>query len=168
MNKFQVRQLKSHYMARWAVLRHNQKHSKKILLINDLFVLKNLLPGSTLCHDCLGELYQDIIPNLLTTADQYCNNIVLINNIKFKYKTLDQISDYIDTLCDQALLPKGRIILSFEHRFLIYNRVSKSVDSLINNWINSLKKFTPIASMSMLGKAQPGYGDHFVCLEAND
>lgn len=155
-------------MARWAVLRHNQKHSKKILLINDLFVLKNLLPGSTLCYDCLGELYQDIIPNLSTTADQYCNNIVLINNIKFKYKTLDQISDYIDTLCDQALLPKGRIILSFEHRFLIYNRVSKSVDSLINNWINSLNKFTPIASMSMLGKAQPGYGDHFVCLEAND
>lgn len=168
MNKFIIRHLKNHYQARWAVLRHNQKNSEKILLINDLFVLKNLLPGTTLCYNCLGELYQDIIPDLLTTVDQHCNNLVLINNIKFKYKTLNQISDYVDTLCDQALLPKGRVILSFDHRFLIYNRVGQSVDSLISNWTGSLKKYKTIASMSMLGKAQPGYGDHFVCLEAND
>jgi hypothetical protein len=168
MNKFLIRQLKNHYQARWAVLRHNQKNCEKILLINDLFVLKNLLPGTTLCYDCLGEVYQDIIPDLLTTVDQRCNNLVLINNIKFKYKTLDQISDYVDTLCDQSLLPKGRVILSFEHRFLIYNRVSQSVDSLIKNWTRSLKKFKTIAAVSMLGKAQPGYGDYFVCLEAND
>lgn len=168
MNKFQVRQLKNHYQSRWAVLRHNQKNSQKILLINDLFVLKNLLPGSTLCHDCLGELYQDIVPDLLTTADQRCNNLVLINNIKFKYKTLDQIADYVGNLSEQSLLPGGRVILSFEHRFLIYNRVSESVDTLISRWSSSLKKFRTIASVSMLGKAQPGYGDHFVCLEAND
>lgn len=168
MNKFQVRQLKSHYMARWAVLRHNQKHSEKILLTNDLFVLKNLLPGNTLCYDCLGELYQGIIPNLSITADQQYNNLVLINNINFKYKTLEQISDYIETLTMQTLLPRGRIILSFEHRFLIYDRVNKSVDSLMENWTLSMKKFKPITILLILGKSQPGYGDYFFCLEAND
>jgi hypothetical protein len=168
MNKFQVRQLKDHYLARWAVLRHNQKNSEKILLINDLFVLENLSSGTTLCHDCLGELYQDIIPDLSTSVEKRCNNLVLINNIKFKYKTLDEISDYIDTLCNQLLLPGGRVILSFEHRFLIYNRVSESIDSLISKWAGSLKKFKPIVVISMLGKAQSGYGDHFVCLESND
>jgi hypothetical protein len=165
MNKSEIRQLKSHYLARWAVLRHNQKHNDKILLLNDLFVLKNLLPGHTVCYNCLGEMYQGIVPDLSTTIDQHCNNLVLVNNIEFKYKTLDQIAKYIETLSAQALLPGGRIIMSFEHRFLIYNRVSKSVDSLIKNWTALLKNFKPVVTLSLLGRSQPGYGDHFICLE---
>ena len=167
MNKFYVRQLKSHYMERWAILRHNQKNFEKKLLMHDLFVLKNLLPGHTLCHNCLGELYEGIIPNLSTSADQYYNNLVLINNIEFKYKTLDQILHYITTLSKQTLLPGGRIIFSFEHRFLIYNRVSESIDSLIKNWILSLVTFKPIATLLLLGKSPYGYGDYFFCIEVN-
>lgn len=167
MNKFLIRQLKNHYQARWAVFRHNQKNVKKILLINDMFVLKNLLPGRTLCHNCLGEMYQDIIPNLSTTIDQRFNNLVLVNNIEFKYKTLDQIADYLEKLSVETLLPSGRIILSFEHRFLIYNRIDISVDSLIQNWTSSLRNFKTVATLSLLGTSQPGYGDHFICLEAN-
>lgn len=167
MNKFLVRQLKNHYQARWAVFRHNQKNVKKILLINDMFVLKNLLPGRTLCYNCLGEMYQDIIPNLSTTIDHRFNNLVLVNNIEFKYKTLDQIADFLTTLSVGTLLPGGRVILSFEHRFLIYNRIDISVNSLIQNWASSLKNFKTVATVSLLGTAQPGYGDHFVCLESN-
>jgi hypothetical protein len=39
---------------------------------------------------------------------------------------------------------------------------------LIKDRTRSLKKFKTIAAVSMLGKSQPGYGDYFVCLEAND
>jgi hypothetical protein len=165
MNKSKIRELKSHYQERWAVLRHNQKNQQKILLTSDLFVIKNLLPGSTLCYNCLGDVYQTIIPNLSTAIDGKYNNLVLINNVEFKYKTLDEISKYIEKLSDQVLLSNGRVILSFEHRFLIYDRVGLSVQSLFSNWLKSLQKFNPVSKILLLGKSQFGYGDYFFCLE---
>jgi hypothetical protein len=165
MNKSKIRELKSHYQERWAVLRHNQKNQQKILLTSDLFVIKNLLPGSTLCYNCLGDVYQTIIPNLSTAIDGKYNNLVLINNVEFKYKTLDEISKYIEKLSDQVLLSNGRVILSFEHRFLIYDRVGLSVQSLFSNWLKSLQKFNPVSKILLLGKSQFGYGDYCFCLE---
>jgi hypothetical protein len=165
MNKRQIRRLKSHYLARWSVLRHNQKHTQKILLINDLFVLKNLLPGSTLCHECLGEIYRDIIPDLATTASTQYTNLVLVNNIEFKYKTLDQITVYLEGLANTVLLPTGRVILSFEHRFLIYDRINVSINTLLTHWVAKLDKFKLISTISLLGTSQPGYGNYFFCLE---
>jgi len=165
MRKTQIRVLKSHYLARWAVLRHNQKHSQKLLLIQDQFVLKNLLPGDTLCYNCLGEMYKTIIPNLSTTADKKYNNLVLINNIEFKYKTPDQLKVLLEELSEKLLLPNSRIILSFEHKFLIYDRIGISVNSLINNWLAELKKFKLVSKILLLGKSQPGYGDYFFCLD---
>ena len=165
MHKTRIRVLKSHYLERWAVMRHNQKTQQKILLLQDQFVIKNLLPGNTLCHNCLGEMYQDIIPNLSTTAYSKYNNLVLINNIEFKYKTLDKLTDYLEELSDQLLLPNSRVILSFEHRFLIYDRVGISVQSLFDNWTNGLQKFKLLSKILLLGKSQFGYGDYFFCLE---
>lgn len=165
MHKSKIRALKSHYLERWAVLRHNQKNQQKILLLQDQFVIKNLLPGNTLCYNCLGEMYQTIIPNLSTTADNKYNNLILINNIEFKYKTLDELTAYIEELATQLLLPTGRVILSFEHRFLIYDRVGISVQSLFDNWLTSLQKFNLVSKILLLGKPQFGYGDYFFCLE---
>jgi len=166
MTKTQIRTLKSHYLSRWAVMRHNQKHDQKVLLITDQFVLKNLLPGSTLCYDCLGEMYQGIIPNLSTTTNtKIYNNLVLINNIEFKYKTLDQIAEYINLLTKAVLNPGGRVILSFEHRFLNYNRVAISNSSLISQWAKNLSNFKSLVILNLLGKSQPGYGDYFFCFE---
>ena len=165
MYKIHIRKLKNHYLERWAVLRHNQKNAQKILLIQDHFVIKNLLPGDTLCYNCLGELYQNIISNLSTTADKKYNNLVLINNVEFKYKTLDKLTEYLVELSDRLLLPKGRLIVSFEHKFLIYDRVGTSVESLFDNWSKNLQKFNLISKILLLGKSQPGYGDYFFCLE---
>jgi hypothetical protein len=166
MNKTQIRILKNHYQSRWAVLRLNQKQEQKILLLNDQFVTKNLLDGTTLCYECLGEMYQGIIPNLSTVLDDNkYNNLVLINNFAFKYNTLDQITVYLDKLAHRALVPGGRIILSFEHRHLIYNRVEISVNTLLDSWTQSLKNFKLLRMANLLGKSQPGYGDYFFCLE---
>lgn len=166
MGKTHIRTLKSHYLSRWAVLRLNQKQDQKVLLIIDQFVLKNLNKGSTLCVDCLGEMYQGIIENLSTVVDEKkYNNLVLINNIEFKYKTLDQISSYIDELASKVLLPNGRVILSFEHRCLIYNRVDISIDTLLHSWTRNLQKFKIHRTLISRRRSWPGYGDYFFCME---
>ena len=143
-------------------MRHNQKNDSKILLLEDQFVLKNLTPGATLCYNCLGEIYQNMIDS---TTDKKYNNLVLINNLEFKYKTVDQVNDWICNLAENTLLPGGRIIMSIDHRFLIYNRVGISVDTLTSTWFDNFKKFKPIKVLNLLNKSNPGYGDYFFCVE---
>ena len=164
MLKNQIRTLKSHYLSRWAVMRHNQKNQDKILLLEDQFVIKNLLPGTTLCYNCLGEAYQGII-NL--HSNKKCNNLVLINNLEFKYKTVDQINLWLQELANNLLLPGGHIIFSIEHRFLIYNRLEISVATLLSTWFNNVKHVKVLKSVNLLGKTNPGYGDYFFCIEYN-
>ena len=166
MPKDQIRRLKSHYLSRWAVLRHNQKHDQKIVLLEDNFVLKNLLSGHTLCVDCLGEMYHGIIPNLSTVADdKKYNNLVLINNISFKYKTTEQIFSYVDDLASKVLMPGGRVILSFDHQFLIYNRIEVSVSTMLASCAQYMTNFKVHKMLNLLNKAQPGYGNYFFCLD---
>lgn len=165
MDKAQIRLLKNHYQSRWAVLRHNQKYNQKVLLLNDLFVLKNLLPGETLCYNCLGEMYQGIIPGLSVVANKRYNNLVLINNIEFKYKTLDQLTLYLEQITDQFALNKSRVVISLSQKYLIYDRVGISVKTLLDSWAYNLKKFKLVNNVSLLGSSQPGYGEHFFCFE---
>ena len=162
MTKHQIRYLKSHYLARWAVMRHNQKNTNKIILLEDQFVLKNLMPGTTLFHDCLGEIYKGMVD---TQASPRYNNLVLINNLEFKYKTVEEINHRIQTLAQQLLVPNGRIIFSIEHKFLHYNRITTSVDDLLVNWFANFKKFKMIKFLNLLGKANPGYGTYFFCVD---
>jgi hypothetical protein len=143
-------------------MRHNQKNHDKILLLEDQFILKNLTPGTTICHNCLGEMYLGIVDQ--TCSIKY-NNLVLINNIEFKYKTVDQINSWVLELAEQVLLPGGRIIMSINHRFLIYNRVGISVDTLANTWFDNFNKFKLLKFLNLLTKSNPGYGDYFFCVE---
>lgn len=162
MTKNQIRKLKSHYQARWAVMRHNQKNVSKILLLEDQIVLKNLIQGSTVCYNCLGNMYNNIIES---TVDKKCNNLVLINNIDFKYKTVDEINNYIESLADKNLLPGGRIIFSISHSYLIYNRVEISVNTLLSSWFDHSNRFKKVKVINLLGKTNPGYGDYFFCVD---
>ena len=161
MDKEKIRLLKSHYMARWTVMRHNQKRLDKILALEDQIVLKNLMPGTTLCYNCLGEIYTGMID--MTPSEKY-QNLVLINNREFKYKTVDQINEWVQELAEQHLQPGGRIIMSVSHRFLIYNRVEISVNTLVSRWFSNVNNFTVIKSLNLLNKANQGYGDYFFWL----
>jgi len=167
MTKSQLRFYKSHYLSRWQVFRHNRKHSNKILLHLDKFVIKNLKPGTTLAYQCLGEVYQGIIPNLSLEPMSNCrySNLVLINPVELKYKTDDEIIDYLNTLVQDMLEPDGRLIFSFEHRFLIYNRVEISTTKLLGEFIAKFRKYQLCNMLDLLGKSQPGYGDYFFCFE---
>lgn len=161
MTKTHIRNLKSHYLARWTVMRHNQKNKNKILLLEDQFVLKNLLPGATLCYNCLGEIYEGIIDQ--SSSKKY-HNLVLINNLEFKYKTVSEINAWLFQLAKNLLEPGGQIILSIEHRFLIYDRVNISVNTLLSSWFDNSKNFTILKFINLLGKTNPGYGDYFFCV----
>jgi hypothetical protein len=164
VDRILTRNLKNHYLSRWAVMRHNQKNDNKILLFEDQFVLKNINSGTTACYNCLGEMYQDIIPNLECRLVP-CDNLVLINNLEFKYKTVDEITQLLLGLAQKHLSVGGRIILSIQHRFLIYNRCVVSVDSLLATWFDGIKEFKVLKALNLLGKTQPGYGDYFFVLE---
>jgi len=162
MTKNQLRKIKSHYMARWAIMRHNQKNPNKIIALEDQFVLKNLIVGNTICYNCLGDIYQGIIQ--MHPGEKY-QNLILINNHEFKYQTVDQINQQIRDLADKFLLPGGRIIISVSHKFLIYNRTTISVDTLLDTWFCKEKKLNSIKILNLLGKSNPGYGDYFFCVD---
>jgi hypothetical protein len=162
MNRHQIRNLKSHYLSRWAVMRYNQKNQNKIVLLEDQFVLKNLAPGTTLFYNCLGEIYQGIVNG--STSQRY-NNLVLINNLEFKYKSVDEINAVIQNLAEQFLTANGRIIFSVDHKFLCYNRFELSVTTLLANWFANFKKFKVTHSLNLLGKANSGYGTYFFCVD---
>lgn len=143
-------------------MRHNQKNQKKILVLEDQFVLKNLISGSTLCYNCLGEIYQGMID--LSPIEKY-SNLVLINNIEFINLTVDQTNSWIQDLADRFLKPGGRIIISLEHKFIIYNRVEISVNTLVSTWFKNSNRLKLIKFLNLLGKTNPGYGDYFFCID---
>jgi hypothetical protein len=146
-------------------MRHNQKNSNKILLVADKFVLKNLTPGPTLCFNCLGDMYSEIIENMHVIPEDVYNNLVLINNVEFKYKTVDELCDYITQVAAQYLATTGRIIFSFEHKYLMYDRVDVSVNSMLLSIANKLPHFRQLNFVNLLGKSPAGYGDYFFCFE---
>lgn len=165
MTKNQIRDLKSHYQSRWSIFRHNNKQQEKLLLLEDQFVLKNLLPGKTLCYNCLGELYQDIVEQLSVCPGQKVNNLVLINNIELKYKTVDQINAWLTIMAQENVLLGGRIIFSVEHKYLIYNRTHISVDTLLQSWFLNFQDFKVIKFLNLLYRNTPGYGTYFFCVD---
>ena len=100
----------------------------------------------------------------LTTSKKY-NNLVLINNVEFKYKTVDQTNLWIEDLARRFLKPGGRIIISLEHKFIIYNRIEISVNTLISTWFMNSNRLKLIKFSNLLGKTNPGYGDYFFCVD---
>lgn len=137
MNKTQIRQLKSHYGARWRVYRHNQKHSVKQLLLEEKFVVDNVLPGPVFAKNCLGEIYQHVL-DIQTQYQCPTNTVLLINNLEFKYKTVNEL---VDIVCDnkQHVVNAGRIIVTFSLFFIIYDRLNEPVDNLIDQFVRKFK-----------------------------
>lgn len=158
MNKSAIRQLKSHYLDRWAVMRHNVRNQNKILLIEDAYVMRKLLPGRTLILNCLGEMFNELISEL--TVDQpngLYQNIVMINNLEFKYLNPDELYDKIKSVADQHLAPTGQMFCTCNHRYLKYDRVNHTVESAFEDWQQKKLKLNKL--QIMLGKSRLSFGD---------
>lgn len=168
MDKQQVRNLKSHYLSRWALYDHNRKSSDKYLLLLDRFVLSNILSGRTLCYECLGEIYQDILPDLETQATQQkYDNLVLINNLAFKYRSITDLCQYVTDLAHDLLRAKGRVIFSFQHRYLVYDRMNLPVQMISAAVKSHMPRWSLIAHVDLFGKSPPGYGDYWFCFQTS-
>lgn len=127
MNKTKVRQYKSHFGARWTEFKHNRKNNAKILLLENKFVLSNLNPGTTVAIDCLGETFKDIINVDTVPVRKSYDNVLLINNFSFKYKTVDELVNMLAYYANFG----NRLIVNFNSGFIIYNRLNQSIASLL-------------------------------------
>jgi hypothetical protein len=135
MTKTQIRILKSHYGSRWHLYRHNRKNKEKKLLLGEKFIINNVLPGPVLAHQCLGEIYQGI----LDVHTDFCapvSTVLLINNVEFKYKTVDELVSLIADY-KKYLKSEGRIIVTLDITCLRYDRLNISLTSLCNQLIES-------------------------------
>lgn len=168
MTKTQIRILKLHYGPRWHLYRHNSKNANKKLLLEEKFIINNTLPGPVFAYQCLGEIYQGIL-DVHTHYQAPVSTVLLINNIEFKYKTIDElvpmIADY-----KKYLRPNGRIIVALDIRYLKYDRLNMSVDSLCDCAIDSFEELQLVCHQHYVNIKNSTYGmghiflslDHYV------
>ena len=166
MTKTQIRILKSHYGTRWELYRYNSKNKDKKLLLEEKFIISNSLPGPVFAHQCLGEIYQDIL-DVHTHYHAPVPTVLLVNNVEFKYKTIDElvlmVADY-----KKYLVPAGRIIVTLSVTYLKYDRLNISVVSLCNHLIEAFKKQNLVCHkhyVNIKNTAISGVGQLFLSLD---
>jgi len=163
MNKTSIRELKSHYGARWTELRHYQKTNEHVLCLENQFVIKETLPGPVLAINCLGEVYQGILDVDLAPTRQY-NTLLLINNIEFKYCTVESLVALIKQYSNGI----PRVIVNFSFSFLIYNRLLFTPDTVIDQIEKQLADQYRIKKKLLLTSiANHGFGHAFLSLDQN-
>lgn len=150
MQKSIVRSCKSHYGSRWRGTTTS---------IHGRVVQKMLMPGSTLALDC--ELVYPEIPDLHTARVGNYNNILALNPIEFKYRTLEQLKNQLLVL-QTMTLPYGRMFVSFNFQFVNFNRLQKDFYQALEIWINELSQHN-IVLIKNFTKSLPSTGDWGDC-----
>lgn len=163
MNKTVVRTLKSHYGVRWTEWRHYQKTNDHVLCLENQFIIKEALPGPVLAIDCLGEVYQGILDVDTVPSRQY-NTLLLINNIEFKYRTVESLVELIKQYGNSI----PRVIVNFSFSFLIYNRLSIAPNTVVNEIEKQLADQYHVRKKLLLTSiANYGFGHVFLSLDQN-
>jgi hypothetical protein len=161
MNKSSIRALKSHYGVRWAELRHYQKTNNHVLCLENQFIIKEALPGPVLAIDCLGEVYQGILDIDIVPTRQY-NTLLLINNIEFKYCTVESLVELIK----QYSTGIPRVVVNFSFSFLIYNRLLITPATVMDQLEKQLADQYHIRKKLLLTNiANHGFGHAFLSLD---
>jgi hypothetical protein len=157
MQKNLIRDLKSHYGSRWKC-KNSTVHSRVILQM--------LCPGKTLAIDC-KIVYPKIELLDVDQTGQY-QNVLALNPLRFKYKTLQQIQDQIILLQEQTCF-RGKMFVSFNFQFVNFNRLRQNFYLELENWINELSK-QKILLIKNFTKNVPrtsDWGDCFFIFENN-
>jgi len=167
MNKTEIRILKSHYGARWTEFRYNRKHTDKILCLENRFILSEIVNEPVLALNCLGENFKDIIDIHIVPADYKYQTLLLINNVEFKYKTVDQLVNLIVKYSSMHLAPNGRIIVNINMMFLIFDRLEFSLHSILDQIIQQLNnhKFKINKRLLLTKNINFGFGNIFLSLD---
>jgi hypothetical protein len=163
MNKTSIRALKSHYGVRWAELRHHQKTNDHVLCLENQFIIKEALPGPVLAIDCLGEVYRGILDVDIAPTRQY-NTLLLINNIEFKYCTVEKLVELIKRYSNGI----PRVIVNFSFSFLIYNRILVTPDTVMDQIETQLAdQYCVRKKLLFTNITNHGFGHAFLSLDQN-
>jgi len=166
MNKTEIRKLKSHYGARWTEFRHNRKHHDKILCIENKFILKQIDNEPVLALNCLGEIFHDIMDVHVVPRDCKYHTLLLINNLEFKYKTVDQLVQLIVDYANQYLLPGGRVIININLMFLKFDRINCSLNGTLAQITQKLNNCCFQVKKQLLTETiNHGFGNIFLSLD---
>lgn len=161
MTKHNIRTLKSHYGVRWAELRHFQKTKQHVLCLENKFIINEALPGPVLGIDCLGEVYQGIL-DIDTAASRQYNTLLLINNVEFKYSTVDQLVSVIKKYSNGI----PRVIVNFNFAFLIYDRLAFSPKTVLNQIEQQLADDYQVKNRLLINSINNyGFGNAFLSLD---
>ena len=149
MQKSQVRQLKTHYGDRW-------RGSSQSL--HEKAIMRMLSPGTSLTFDCASVS----IPDLVIDQPGRYNNVLALNLIKFKYKTLSELADQVVELQKQTLY-NGYIFVSFNFQFVNFNRLREDFLIELQKWINDLanQKIILIKNLTTKLPQTNSWGDCF-------
>jgi hypothetical protein len=170
MNKTQIRVLKTHYGCRWSELKHNKKNKQQVLLLENLFFLSNLKPGKTIAYNCLGEIYKSTHNFDVTINDELTyQNLILMNNLEFKYKTPTQLFELIDNYSKAANV-KGRICVNLNSAYVLYDRLNYTLNDLVNEFVKSFatKKYVLVKKLTTTKIKNYGYGNIFLILDNHE
>jgi hypothetical protein len=166
MDKTSIRLLKAHYGTRWAAAKYNKRNTDKVLLIEDKVILSYLLPGKTLAFNCIGSIYNGIMPVDVSVQGTY-TNLLLINNVEFKYKTPEELATIIKEYAT-SLENGGRILLNLNLMFIIYDRLNISIDTMLNGVISLLEGYTLFKKHVNIQRCTNGYGQIILILDKHE
>ena len=126
MQKSQVRILKTHYGDRWR---------NTVPSLHEKFIMKMLQPGTSLAFDCVSVP----APDLRVNQPGRYHNVLALNLMRFKYKTLGEIADQIKQLQQQTHY-QGCMFVSFNFQFVNHNRLREDFSVALQKWINDLEQ----------------------------
>ena len=118
--------MKSHYGSRW----RNADDS-----LHGRALLRMIKRGPSLAVEC--KLPYPSIHDLSVDRPGQYENILSLNAVKSKYKTLDQLKDQVLMLQTQAVT-NGRLFFSFNFQFVNFNRLQKDFGRSLDFWLDEL------------------------------
>jgi hypothetical protein len=131
------------------------------LCLENKFILSATLPGPVLALDCLGEVYQGIIDIDTDNVRNY-NTMLLVNNMVFKYKTVEQLADLIL----QCKSIAHRLIVNFNSALLIYDRLALTPAQVVDRLEHSVDKdFVTHKKVVLNTIPNHGFGNVFLSLD---
>jgi hypothetical protein len=144
---------------RQVIYQRNLTSDDITLFYIDKFIINNLCPGSSICLDDIPNYYKNIIDDLNMSHEKY-DNIIIINNSNFAYKTSIEINTLL-TDYKNLLTEHGRILISLNLHNIIYDRVNVTVDSIVDQSVTNFKLLNKFINF----KLPTGYGHCFLVLE---
>jgi hypothetical protein len=143
--------------------RGREKDSAQYTLY-DRLILDHLIPVSARGTDIVCQQWKPWIPDIqcLDQNQTPTQNLLLVNWMKFKYRTLPDLSDFLlQTVADHCDVG-AKVFVGFNYQFVIHNRFKQDFRELLAAWEQDLDKkgLECVVKLIKAPRTNP-YGDCF-------